>query len=115
MQPYLMYGYGFRSKNLPVPIREKLINLSEDIFCWFYEDSAGSSEDDAGIFYIISASPWSQELKPREHSCYPWAADINQITKFKETRLKDVDAKLLELELEPYRDKLEFLVSVTEV
>jgi hypothetical protein len=115
MQPYLNYGYGFRSKNLPKLERKRLIDTSEGIFCWFYEDAAGSTEVDAGVFYILMVDHWGDDLEQKKNNCYPWAADINELIKFKEKHSKDVDSKLKELGLELYKDKLEFLVSVTEV
>jgi hypothetical protein len=115
MQPYLYYGFGFRAKNLPILERERLIDCSEDVFCWFNEDSAVSAEDDSGVYYIISEGPWDNNSKSRVNSCYPWAADLNEIIKFKENNIKNIDIKLQHFGLKQFKPKLEFLVSVTEI
>lgn len=116
MQPYLMYGFGIRAKNLPIEVRDRLISGSglNKIFSWFYEDAAGSTEEDAGIFYIVESSPFSRRKEDNEPD-FPWAEDLERLLKFKEKSESEIDARLVELDLLEYKDQVEFLCSVTEI
>lgn len=111
MQPYIYYGFGFRSSDLPKAVRQRLIDES-DIFTWFTEDTAGSSEDDAGVFYIECVSPWD------EHSQYTesHSVDFKSLEGWKGSfTQEDLDVKLDEYGLTEYREHLKFYVSVTEI
>ncbi len=113
MQPYLMYGFGIRARHLSKEDRQRLIESREDIFSSFTEDSAGSDSDDAGVYYLVSSSPWSRESNTEVDK--PWADDWESIQRFKSENEAEASCKLIELGLQEYEPHVEFLVSATEV
>lgn len=112
MQPYLVYGFGIRAKNLPQPVRERLIT-STDCFEWFYEDGAGSAADDTGIYYLVKSTAWSREDATKPD--LPWADDLDSILAFKDKNESKVTEALERYDLTQYAHCVEFLCSVTEV
>ncbi len=112
MQPYLTYGWGIRSKNLPAEEKERLeYNVGGDIFNGFAEESTSNNDD--GVFYLITDGPWTRKEEGKDD--LPWCNDLISINEASVKLKVGLEDKIKELGLEGYRDNIEFLISTIEV
>ena len=111
MSPYITYGYGILASELTEETQHRIDDLSNnESYTPFYED--GYSSRDEGVYYLVSMSPFSDNIK---ENAEPWATTFEMIEKFKGDKQSKVSAKLSEYGISDLADKVRFFISCTEI
>jgi hypothetical protein len=109
MSPYLNYGYGFKPKDLPEEVKER---LEEEMDC--FEMFTEEYDQNMGIFYILKSSPFDDNREYDGEVTTPWSCNFDGLLSFQENNKHKIEDALENFDLLEYKHLVSFYVSCTE-